>query len=146
MSKHLFTHKFSMPVRWGDADAFGHINNVQFVRFLESGRVAYCEQIFKLIFSAELKAGWILADMQCSYLQQVHYPSQLDIYTRISKVGNKSVTLLAEIYRAGEDCLVIRSQCTMVWFDYVKQETALIPANVRMEIERFEGLAGEVNV
>ncbi|ORU92012.1 MAG: thioesterase [Cycloclasticus sp. symbiont of Bathymodiolus heckerae] len=138
MTKELFTHTFSMPVRWGDADALGHINNVQFVRFLESGRVAYCERVFEAMFSPELKAGWILADMQCSYLQQVHYPAQLDVYTRVSKVGNKSITLLADIYREGEEAPVVRSQGIMVWFDYIKQQTAAIPDRVRAEIKAFE--------
>jgi len=39
MSKQEFTHVFPLSVRWGDADVYGHINNVEFVRYVESGRV-----------------------------------------------------------------------------------------------------------
>ncbi|GAC1460213.1 MAG: thioesterase family protein [Pseudarthrobacter sp.] len=29
-----------MPMRWGDMDAYGHINNVQIVRMMEEARIA----------------------------------------------------------------------------------------------------------
>ncbi|HET6240986.1 MAG TPA: thioesterase family protein, partial [Arthrobacter sp.] len=29
-----------VPMRWGDMDAYGHINNVQIVRILEEARIA----------------------------------------------------------------------------------------------------------
>jgi len=138
MSKQDFTHHFFMPVRWGDADALGHINNVQFVRFLESGRVAYCDDVLDMKFEVGLTSGWILADMQCSYLQQVHYPADLEVHTRISKVGNKSATVLANIYRLGEVEPVIRSKGIMVWFDYEKQQTATVPDYIKSKIRCFE--------
>lgn len=28
-------------VAWGDMDAFGHVNNVQYYRYIESARIAY---------------------------------------------------------------------------------------------------------
>lgn len=114
MSKQEFTHVTRMPVRWGDADIFGHINNVQYIRYLESGRVAYCEEVLNLALTADMKAGWLLADIQCAFLQQVHYPENLDVVTRISKIGNKSAIVLAEIYREGDGKPVITSRGVMV--------------------------------
>ena len=32
------------PTRWGDCDRLGHVNNVQFVRYFESGRLDYFHQ------------------------------------------------------------------------------------------------------
>ena len=29
-----FSHVFSCAVRWGDMDAYGHVNHVQFLRYL----------------------------------------------------------------------------------------------------------------
>ncbi|ORU90954.1 MAG: thioesterase [Cycloclasticus sp. symbiont of Poecilosclerida sp. N] len=136
MSKQFFTHSFLLQVRWGDADALGHINNVQFVRYLESARVAYCDDVLDVSFKPAMMSGWILADMQCSYLQQVHYPAQLEIYTRIGKIGNKSATISADIYC--EDEPVMRSQSIMVWFDYAQQKTVSVPDAVRAKIAAFE--------
>ena len=138
MSKQDFTHLLSVPVRWGDADIFGHVNNVQYIRYLESGRVAYCEDALNLPLEIGMKTGWLLADIQCAFLQQVHYPENIQVYTRVSKVGNKSATILAEIYREGENEPVITSRGVMVWFDFEQQKTMSIPDEIKAKISKFE--------
>ena len=45
MQRADFKHFIELPVRWGDMDAFGHVNNVQYRRYLESGRVAYIGEV-----------------------------------------------------------------------------------------------------
>ena len=43
------------PVQWGEQDGFGHVNNMHFIRWFESARIAYLrkeivwEQIPKLL-------------------------------------------------------------------------------------------------
>ena len=32
-------HRVLTPLRWSDMDAYGHVNNVQFLRLLEDARV-----------------------------------------------------------------------------------------------------------
>ena len=138
MNKQDFTHTTTVPVRWGDADIFGHINNVQYIRYLESARVAYCDEVLDLPLIADMKVGWLLADIQCAFLQQVHYPENLKVVTRISKIGNKSADVLAEIYREGEDTPVITSRGVMVWFDFERQQTALIPEAIKLKVASYE--------
>ncbi len=138
MIKQDFTHITTVPVRWGDADIFGHINNVQYIRYLESARVTYCEDVLDLPLTADMKVGWLLADIQCAFLQQVHYPENLTVMTRISNVGNKSATVLAEIYREGEDKPVITSHGVMVWFDFERQQTAPIPDVIKSKVASYE--------
>lgn len=138
MNKIDFVHNFPLDVRWGDADALGHVNNVQYVRYLESGRVAYCCDVLDMNFDPDMSAGWILADMQCSYIQQVHYPAELEVRTAVTKIGGKSVTLTAHIYIKGDDQPVLTSQGIMVWFDYGIQKTAIIPGPIREIISTYE--------
>lgn len=138
MSKQDFTQGMTMPVRWGDADIFGHVNNVQYIRYLESGRVAYCEEVLNLPLTADMKVGWLLADVQCAFLQQVHYPENLEVMTRISMIGSKSATVLAEIYREGDDTPVITSKGVMVWFDFEQQQTAPIPDAIKAKVGAYE--------
>ena len=41
MSRSDYVHWVSLPVRWGDMDALGHVNNAMYFRYAESGRIAY---------------------------------------------------------------------------------------------------------
>lgn len=34
-------HHYSCPMRWSDMDAFGHVNNVVFIRYLEEARIDF---------------------------------------------------------------------------------------------------------
>ncbi|AFT67659.1 MAG: acyl-CoA thioester hydrolase [Cycloclasticus pugetii] len=138
MSKQEFNHVFPLSVRWGDADVYGHINNVEFVRYVESGRVAYCEEVMGLTLKAGIESGWVLADMQCRYLKQVHYPALLEVHTRISQMGNKSATMLVDIYHKGEDTPVLTSRGVIVWFDMKRQQTAPIPNDIKAKVASFE--------
>ncbi len=122
---------FHIDVAWGDSDVLGHTNNVQFIRYLESARVAYCEEVMGLSLEIGMSAGWVLADMQCSYLQQVHYPAHLEVHSKISRIGQKSVTLMADIFRTEEGEPVVSSQAVMVWFDFGAKKSATIPDQIR---------------
>ncbi|KAG1707682.1 hypothetical protein GQR58_003339 [Nymphon striatum] len=138
MSKANFTNILSMEVRWIDLDLLGHVNNAQYFSYLESGRVDYCDKVLNMEFVPDMKAGWILADIQCSYLQQIHFPQELEICTRISKMGNKSATIIAHIYKKGETNPVATSQGIIVWFNYSSQKTEPIPESIKESIINYE--------
>ena len=138
MSKADFTNILTIPVRWIDQDSIGHVNNAQYFTYLESGRVEYCNKVLDMQFVPGMKSGWILADIQCGYLQQIQFPEELEVCTRVSKIGNKSATVIAHIYREGETKPVATSQGILVWFNYTKQKTESIPESVKQLIIDYE--------
>ena len=86
MQRSEFRHFIELPVHWGDQDALGHVNNVQFFRYLESARVAYVETVFGLPVRADGE-GVILADLQCAFRSQLEYPVTVEVGTRIARLG-----------------------------------------------------------
>ena len=36
---------YEQSVAWGDMDAFGHVNNVIYYRYIESARIRYFDQL-----------------------------------------------------------------------------------------------------
>lgn len=46
---------YDQKVAWGDMDAFGHVNNVQYYRYIESSRILYrlcCTNLASKAYSA----------------------------------------------------------------------------------------------
>ena len=78
------------PTRWGDCDMFGHVNNVQFVRYFESGRLDYFHRLLELASGPDVVNSLIIADIHVTFLRQIHHPSALEVGTRISRLGNSS--------------------------------------------------------
>lgn len=138
ITRSLFKHYICLHVRWGDADALGHINNTEFIRYLESSRIDYFQSVLNIELTKGINEGWVLADMQCSYLQQVHFPCELEVAMRFTKLGNSSAEIQAVIFRKGEDTPVATSKSISVWFDYFNQGTKRIPDNIRQAITEFE--------
>ena len=138
MGRLQFRHFFEMAVRWGDLDALGHVNNVQLMRYLESGRVAYCEDVLAITFGKQLKAGWILADLQATFSNQLHYPARVEVATRITSMGNSSANIDAAIFPKDSKKDLLTSKGIFVWFDYEKQKSARIPEKVRHAIMEYE--------
>lgn len=131
----LFT---SQPTRWGDADALGHINNVMFIRYIESGRLDYFERLCGIKLEPGIRQGFVLADLRVSFLKQVHHPSELVVATRVSRLGNSSFDVEASIFIDNESEAVFTSKGICVWFDFERNTSKPIPADIRNIIINFE--------
>ena len=138
MKREDFRHFYKLPVRWNDADQLGHINNVEFFRYLECGRVDYCKQAMDILYTTDMKEGWVLADIQCSFLQQLHYPCEIEIASRISRIGNSSAEMLAAIFRVGESEPVATTKGIVVWLDFIEQVNKRVPDEYREKIINYE--------
>lgn len=137
-----FRHFLQLPVRWGDMDAFGHVNNVQYMRYLESGRVAYIEDVLGV--SLNSNESIVLADIQCAFLQELHYPATVEVATRASRLGRSSFGLAFAIFRVGESKPVLTGQGVLVWFDFVQRRPIPLPEALRAAMLNYERTPPEV--
>eukprot|EP01117_Protostelium_nocturnum_P015695 TRINITY_DN6102_c0_g1_i2.p1 TRINITY_DN6102_c0_g1~~TRINITY_DN6102_c0_g1_i2.p1 ORF type:complete len:164 (+),score=24.27 TRINITY_DN6102_c0_g1_i2:103-594(+) len=76
-----YEHVVNLPVFWGHMDSFGHLNNVNYMRYFESARMDY---FFKLKdhlgedrfreFMSSNSIGPIAKSVSCIYRSPVTYP------------------------------------------------------------------------
>jgi acyl-CoA thioester hydrolase len=128
------------PTRWGDCDRFGHINNVQFVRYYESGRLDYFKRVLNLDSAPDAQNSLIIADLYVTFLRQINHPCALEVGTRISRLGNSSFDFDAAIFAPGDDAPLSTANATCVWFNFRGNHSTPIPAAERNIIKQFEGI------
>ncbi len=128
------------PTRWGDCDMFGHVNNVQFVRYFESGRLDYFHRLLDMSAGPDVHNSLIIADIHVTFLRQIHHPCALEVGTRINRLGNKSFDIDAAIFAPGEDQPYSTARAACVWFDYRENRSIPIPPTERNIIIEFEGI------
>ena len=140
MQRSEFKFFLTLSIRWGDMDALRHVNNVQFFRYLESGRIAYLEHLNEYVDDAlkSIDYNVILADIQCSFKQQLHYPATVEVGIRTARFGNRSFDLLGAIYRQGESAPVATAKAVLVWFDFTTQRPSPLPDWLRTTIKAYE--------
>lgn len=140
MQRSDFVHLIEQPIRWGDMDALGHVNNVEFFRYFESGRIAYVDD---LLPDAKLSNNTILADIQCAFRRQLHYPQVVEVGTRVARIGNSSLQLTCAVFVKGDPEPAATGRAVIVWFDFTTQRPARLPDHLRSRIAALEVIPPE---
>jgi len=127
------------PVQWGDQDAFGHVNNTVYFRWIETARIKYLERIEPLNAAGEPALEPILAAISCNYRRQVKYPDTVRIAIRTTRIGRSSVAMEHKLWSDAQQAVVADGQSTVVTFDYAANHSCPVPADMRAAIVRLEG-------
>jgi acyl-CoA thioester hydrolase len=66
-------HVERMPIRWGDMDAMGHVNNTVYFRFMEQARISWFAALVPEK-EAWQSTGIVIANASCNYKRAITYP------------------------------------------------------------------------
>ena len=91
-------HCFPLRVRWSDLDSYGHANNVKYYDYIQEARIAF--MVANVRWPSEHNAGdvWMVVRQDVEYRKPVDFRSELyEVGTVVAHLGNRSVTLAAEI-------------------------------------------------
>lgn len=100
-------------VRFYDLDLMGHVNNVAYTIYAESGRAAFLRHIG--FWTETGRRQNVIARLEIDYRQELKYPNELKVGLRVLKIGGSSFMLGIGIF-AGDAC-VATAQATLVRFD-----------------------------
>ena len=121
------------PVRWGEMDALGHVNNASYLRYFEESRILWSESLgLRLDGTGE---GMILLKASVTYKRQVSYPADIDIDLIAGDVGRTSFQLVNTLTITGEAAPAAIGEFVIVWFDYRTNKPQPVPAALRAVLE-----------
>ncbi|MEO7350181.1 MAG: thioesterase family protein [Terrimesophilobacter sp.] len=135
-----------IPLRWGDLDAYNHVNNVQMMRILEEARVRafWAPEVGEAAPTAVLEATagsetiTMIAGHVVEYVAAVEYHREpLDVQLWISSVGGASADISYEVFSQGK--LVVKAESTMVFVDGKTQRPRRISDDERTAWEPYFG-------
>jgi acyl-CoA thioester hydrolase len=120
-----------IPLRWGDLDAFNHVNNASMLKLLEEARV----RVFWIptlasekvpptaVIDASLEAETLtlVAHQEIEYLAPIPYQRDpLDVQLWMGKIGGASLQVAYEVYSplgGASQTLYARASTTVVMVD-----------------------------
>lgn len=133
-----------LPVQWGDMDSFAHVNNVVYLRWFESARIAYFERAGILERMATERVGPILARQTIDYRLPLQYPDTLRVATTVIKLGKTSFTMgLRMRSRAQGRAIAAEGESVVVMMDYRAGRKVQLWEELRRRIEELEASAPE---
>jgi acyl-CoA thioester hydrolase len=125
----------SIPLRWGDMDAFGHVNNTVYFRFMEEVRIAWFRQLAVKGGHTEGQ-GPVIVNASMEFLRQLHYPGDVLGRMSVGTPGRSSFETRFELVRADDPAtLYARGAAKCVWVDYAASKSVAIPDALRTAIE-----------
>ena len=136
MTKTRYRLWITQVVRWGDLDAFGHVNNANYFVYCESARIAFFTAIDLKALTEDGTLGPALVTATCNFKQQVHHPATLEVGLAVSRIGGKSFTLEYGLFSGDE--LVCDGSSVVVWVDYTKGTSLALPDALRPLLAEYE--------
>jgi acyl-CoA thioester hydrolase len=123
-----------VPMRWGEMDALGHMNNVSYFRYLEQARISWFDSLG--IGYRPGSEGPILGTLSCKYVKPAIYPVDIEVTTYVGKAGRSSFMMAHEMYRAGEPAeLYAEAEAVMVWIDISQGKSRPLPEWMRKHLD-----------
>ena len=115
-------------VRFSDLDLNGHVNNVSFAIYCETGRVYFRESLTERSKPGH-KIDFVVLKLTLTYLHQGFYPGKVDIGTRVLKIGKSSCTLGQGIFC--ENVCIGIGETIWVYTDTIKGKSEPMPGEMR---------------
>jgi acyl-CoA thioester hydrolase len=126
----LLVHQMVIPIRWGDMDAMGHVNNTVYFRYLETVRIDWFRSIG--CEPAPQGEGPVIVNAFCNFYKQLEYPGDILAKMYVSDPGRttfESWCTLERSDRPGEVCSA--GGATTIWVDFPRQKAVPLPDWVR---------------
>lgn len=118
-----------IPVRWGDMDAYGHVNNTLYFRYFEEARF-----MWMLEKGIPLKSDThpVVVTIGCTFLRPIFHPETLRIDVFISEPGRSSFMVKYKVYTASQpETPAAEGYSKVVWVSSVDGRSVPLPELVR---------------
>ena len=109
-------------VRFRDCDAMGHVNNAVYSTFLEEARIDVLGGL----------ADFILARVEIDFRSELRAGEEIEVRTRCSRIGTKSLDLEHEIHANGR--LAAEAKSVLVGYDNERGESVALPEELKTRL------------
>jgi acyl-CoA thioester hydrolase len=126
-----FLHWTTDTVRFSDTDMMGHVNNVAYGAYCETGRTTFTRDVIANI----VHGGGMVARVAINYLGETHFPNVVHIGTGVARIGTTSYTLGQGLF-IGDQC-VATAEGVMVRIDRTTRRPVPLPDEMRQAFAAF---------
>ena len=126
-------HETVIPIRWGDMDAMGHVNNTIYFRYMEIVRL---EWLYAVGGPPDPRGcGPVIVNAFCSFIRQFEYPGEILARHYVANPGRSSFDTYLLLERTDEPGVVYaEGGAKTVWFDAATGTSVPLPDHVRAAV------------
>ncbi|MCX7892647.1 MAG: acyl-CoA thioesterase [Burkholderiales bacterium] len=133
-AKRKLVHTEIVPIRWGDMDAMGHVNNTVYFRYMEQTRISWFDSLGAS--AGRGGEGPVIINASCTFKKELVYPGNVEVRMYAGQVGRTSFETWLEMRPSYDpDVVYAEGSAKVVWVDYPRGKSAPLPDKLRQIIE-----------
>ena len=123
-------HVERIPIRWGDMDAMGHVNNTVYFRYMEQARISWFAALVPER-EAWTSTGIVIVNASCNYKRPITYPGTVEVKLYVGEPGGTSVPTFYELRVDADPVAYADGAAVVVFVNMKTQKPARIPDAIR---------------
>ena len=127
-------HTLVVPIRWGDMDAMGHVNNTLYFRYMEIARLDW---FYGIGLPVDPQGeGPVIVNAFCNFIRQLEFPGDVLVRTYLGAMGRTSFDTYHEMLRTDDpNTVYANGGATVVLVDFPQQKSVPVSDHARARIE-----------
>jgi len=132
-----FLHFESLPTRWNDNDAYGHINNAIYYFLFDTLVNNYLVKHGLLEIGTSSPIG-LVVETSCQYFTPLKYPTAIDAGLTVREIGRSSVTYNIGLFAPGQDIAAAAGHFIHVYVDAQTRKPQALSAAFKAPLKSVE--------
>lgn len=124
----------TIPTRWADNDAYGHVNNVVHYAWFDTAVNAWLVEAGLLDIETGDPIG-LVVETACRYFAPLSFPASVEVGIAVQRLGTSSVTYRLGIFEQGLDSAAAEGEFTHVYVDRASRKPKPLPEDWRAKLE-----------
>lgn len=129
-----FRHAVPLQLRFNDIDVLGHVNNNAQLALFDVGKTEFYN-VLRGQLADWSKVEAVIVNLNCTFMQQIHFNDPMEVRTRVKKIGERSFTIQQILRNTATGGICSMCESVMVSVDAATLTSKPIPENIS------EGLA-----
>ncbi len=126
----------SIPTRWSDNDAYGHVNNVVYYSWFDTAVNSWLIENGVLDIHGGACIG-LVVETQCHYFSPLAFPQTVQIGLRVAHIGASSVRYELGVF-GDSDITAASGHFVHVYFDAVTRRPTPLPSPLKTLLETLK--------
>ncbi len=131
--------ELNLRIDWSELDVFGHVNNLEIMKYAQAARVNFLEKVGLMQMQRELAKGPILASIHTQFQKPLFFPGQVKIICKVDYVKTSSFKRIHRIYNDKNE-QAAETHEIIVFYDFKKQHKLAITDELRRKFDQLENM------
>lgn len=126
LTPEMFRHSTPVQLRFNDIDILGHVNNNSQFAIFDVGKTQFYNSLRGQLDDWR-RVEAVIANINCTFHRQILFSDEVEVRTRITRIGERSFTMQQIIYNRTKREISSLADSVMVSVDFETKQSKPIP-------------------